>query len=98
MANSKWFPLLWLSQAFLPGILLAGRWTVPSLARFILQSEMLILFHLLLILDLFPPDKVLWADNPDASGSLGELIRWLVENRTPVTFVFPDAVYDLGNA
>jgi hypothetical protein len=58
---------------------------------------MLILFLLLRILDLFPPDKVLWADIPDASGSLGELDRWFVENRTPVMFVFPGTVYDLEN-
>jgi competence protein ComEC len=47
-------------------------------------------------LDLFPPDNVLWAGNPDASFSSGQVNQWLTENDTPVTLASPQATLDLG--
>jgi len=49
------------------------------------------------ILDLFPPENVLWSGNPDASFSAEETGRWLVANRTAVVQAYPGAELDLGN-
>jgi competence protein ComEC len=50
-----------------------------------------------LLLNRFPAGNVLWAGNIDASWSAGELDRWLADNETPVTHLYPDAMLDLGD-
>jgi competence protein ComEC len=47
-------------------------------------------------LDLFPPDNVMWAGNPDASYSSDQVNQWLSENTTPVTPASTGAGLDLG--
>ncbi len=49
------------------------------------------------ILDLFPPDNVLWAGNPDASYSAEETGRWLASNRVNLFPAYPQAALDLGD-
>ena len=47
-------------------------------------------------LDRFPVENVLWAGNPEASYSAGQLSLWLADHATPVTPAFTGAVLDLG--
>ena len=49
------------------------------------------------LLDLYPPDNVLWSGNTDASFSAEETGRWLASNRVAVTPAYPEATLDLGS-
>jgi competence protein ComEC len=44
----------------------------------------------------YPVDAVLWAGNPQASYSAGQLALWLADNAIPVTPAFTGAALDLG--
>ena len=48
-------------------------------------------------LDLFPVSEVLWAGNPDASRSAGELDRYLADQSIPIIQALPGATLDLGS-
>lgn len=58
-----------------------------------LENEMAALPRLL---DLYPPENVLWAGNADASYSAEATGRWLAANRVTITPAYPDATLDLG--
>ncbi len=48
------------------------------------------------LLDRFPVENVLWAGNPDASYSAGQVSRWLTDSQTPLTPAYTGAALDLG--
>jgi competence protein ComEC len=48
------------------------------------------------LLELMPPENVLWAGNTDASYSAEATDRWLTANKTPVIPAFAGAELDLG--